>query len=261
MIERVLIVTDSCLSCLRSKLFASIPKSLSLSLLARLLARKRKLKFCKVLRFIQVMWLCATSENAIVSWTGTLCCLLYQHISQRVCWSFSIPFSSTSLENFTLLSFLQVFCQAEFNLAQFSRLNMQFKTAISALSLCISPHFVWTFPSLSPAALEARTKCTDPVLRKEWSAATPEERTAYTNAVLCLATKPSTIGLNTTMYDDFAYVHNKLNQRSKNNDTSFASTNENWTVHGVAQFLPWHRYFMHLHEQALKECGYTGAAM
>ena len=28
-----------------------------------------------------------------------------------------------------------------------------------------------------------------------------------TNAVLCLATKPSKVGLNTTLYDDFTWVH------------------------------------------------------
>jgi hypothetical protein len=31
-------------------------------------------------------------------------------------------------------------------------------------------------------------------------------------------------------------------------------------VHSVASFLPWHRYFVQIYEQALKECGYTGAA-
>lgn len=29
-------------------------------------------------------------------------------------------------------------------------------------------------------------------------------------------------------------------------------------VHFVAQFLPWHRYFLHLYENELRTCGYTG---
>ncbi|RDL40017.1 uncharacterized protein BP5553_04357 [Venustampulla echinocandica] len=90
-----------------------------------------------------------------------------------------------------------------------------------------------------------RATCTNPVLRKEWSAATAAERSSYISAVLCLATKPSRINLSTTLYDDFVYVHNSLTDR----------------IHGVAQFLPWHRYFIHVYEQALKDCGYTGVAM
>lgn len=37
---------------------------------------------------------------------------------------------------------------------------------------------------------------------------------------------------------------------------------KDFTVHQFAQFLPWHRYFIHLYEQALKQqCGYTGNMM
>ncbi|KAH8678672.1 hypothetical protein BGZ60DRAFT_525419 [Tricladium varicosporioides] len=108
--------------------------------------------------------------------------------------------------------------------------------ALSSLSLAS--------PTPEPV-LNSRATCTNPVKRKEWSAATAAERASYTKAVLCLATKPSRIGLATTLYDDFAWVHNKLNLR----------------IHGVAQFLPWHRYFISVYEQALKDCGYTGNAM
>ncbi|KAG9230673.1 hypothetical protein BJ875DRAFT_537007 [Amylocarpus encephaloides] len=99
--------------------------------------------------------------------------------------------------------------------------------------------------SLAAPATEAPATCTNPVLRKEWSAATAAERSSYLKAVLCLATKPSRIGLPTTLYDDFSYIHNQLNLH----------------IHGVAQFLPWHRYFIHVYEAALKDCGYTGVAM
>jgi hypothetical protein len=33
------------------------------------------------------------------------------------------------------------------------------------------------------------------------------------------------------------------------------------SVHSVAAFLPWHRYFVQVYEEALQECGYTGTAM
>ncbi|CAE6466206.1 unnamed protein product [Rhizoctonia solani] len=32
-------------------------------------------------------------------------------------------------------------------------------------------------------------------------------------------------------------------------------------IHFVAQFLPWHRWFVSVYEIALKECGYTGNAI
>ena len=57
---------------------------------------------------------------------------------------------------------------------------------------------------------QRRAACTNPVVRKEWGSATLAERASYISAALCLATKPSRIGLPTTLYDDFAYVHNKL---------------------------------------------------
>ena len=67
---------------------------------------------------------------------------------------------------------------------------------------------------LALASPMPRATCTNPVVRKEWGAATAAERTSYLDAVLCLATKKSRIRLSTTLYDDFAYVHNKLNLQS-----------------------------------------------
>lgn len=80
---------------------------------------------------------------------------------------------------------------------------------------------------------------------------TPEERVAYTNAVTCLTTKPSPYGDNETMsgvtnlFDAFAAIHLIL--------TPY--------VHADAIFLSWHRYYLYVYEQALKnECGYTGVS-
>jgi tyrosinase len=77
-------------------------------------------------------------------------------------------------------------------------------------SLLFTLAAVSTFFDVSLAA------CTKPALRKEWGAATAAEKKSYTNAVLCLATKPSIIGhTGTSLYDDFAFVHNALNLHSK----------------------------------------------
>jgi tyrosinase len=58
-------------------------------------------------------------------------------------------------------------------------------------------------------------------------------------------------------------VHNALNLHSKFWDSRWIIVADLYLeVHGVAQFLPWHRYFIHVYETALKtKCGYTGVAM
>ncbi|KAM0327201.1 hypothetical protein ACHAQA_006334 [Verticillium albo-atrum] len=92
--------------------------------------------------------------------------------------------------------------------------------------------------------LQQNVTCKDPVLRQEWRQLSEATRQSYLAAVKCLKTKPSRLGLETSLYDDFPYVHARL-------DTQ---------IHFVAAFLPWHRYFLHLYEEALQECGYDGVA-
>jgi tyrosinase len=59
------------------------------------------------------------------------------------------------------------------------------------------------------------TGCTNPVKRVEFRTLDNASRKQYTDAVKCLNTKPSMLGLNTTLYDDFVYVHTQLNSESK----------------------------------------------
>lgn len=56
--------------------------------------------------------------------------------------------------------------------------------------------------------------CTKPVKRVEFRTLDNTVRKQYTDAVVCLTTKPSMLGLNTTLYDDFTYVHTQLNEES-----------------------------------------------
>lgn len=74
---------------------------------------------------------------------------------------------------------------------------------------------------------------------------TPAERISFTDAELCLQSKPSQLEAkynSRSYYDDFVVVH----------------INQTLGVHDDAVFLPWHREFIHLFEQALRqECGYT----
>ncbi|KAI0198137.1 Di-copper centre-containing protein [Astrocystis sublimbata] len=91
---------------------------------------------------------------------------------------------------------------------------------------------------------QARTGCKTPEKRVEFRAMDAATQKEYTDAVMCLATKPSglDLGLNTTLYDDFTYVHTHLNQ----------------IIHFCSMFLPWHRYFVQLYHDSLRDCGYNG---
>lgn len=104
----------------------------------------------------------------------------------------------------------------------------------------------------SSSTVEKRTtRCTlgNVSIRREWGALSKKEREAYTCAVLCLQGKPSKsdpalVPGARSRYDDFVATH----------------INQTMSIHGTANFLSWHRYYVWSFEQALRnECGYTGA--
>jgi len=87
--------------------------------------------------------------------------------------------------------------------------------------------------------------CSTLRVRKEWRTLSRQEQINYIQAVKCLAKLPSKLlpGGNYRRYDDFENVHSRMRNK----------------IHWIASFLPWHRHFLFLYEQALqKECGYTG---
>ncbi|KAM0144229.1 hypothetical protein ACHAO1_000512 [Botrytis cinerea] len=87
------------------------------------------------------------------------------------------------------------------------------------------------------------TICISPIVRREWRTLSKNEKHEYFEAVNCLRSKPSMLGTNHSLYDDFGYSHIQIGDYT----------------HETAGFLPWHRYFIHLYEQALKgQCNYTG---
>ncbi|KAK8043938.1 Monooxygenase [Apiospora phragmitis] len=61
---------------------------------------------------------------------------------------------------------------------------------------------------------QASSGCANPEKRVEFRSLDAAAQKEYTDAVMCLATKPSGLGLNlnTTLYDDFTYVHTHLNK-------------------------------------------------
>lgn len=69
------------------------------------------------------------------------------------------------------------------------------------------------------------------------------ERREYVQAVKCLTGRPSKTRPTGYLYDDFPYINAQPGMHT----------------YGVASFLPWHRYFLHVYEKALREeCNYRG---
>ncbi|RMY69780.1 hypothetical protein D0863_06241 [Hortaea werneckii] len=109
---------------------------------------------------------------------------------------------------------------------------------------------------IADARLKARTSSGDCTyenarVRTEFRSMSNDQRKAFTDAVACLqSTEPryTTAGSDAypgvyTRYDEFVATH----------------INMTYHIHGTADFLAWHRNFIHEFEAALGEtCGYTG---
>ncbi|KAK0633958.1 hypothetical protein B0T14DRAFT_411105, partial [Immersiella caudata] len=101
--------------------------------------------------------------------------------------------------------------------------------------------------------LAPRQGCTNPKVRKSWRDATRAEKLAYLNAAVCVTKAPSRLKTHpdAKLHDDFGYIHAVLSNSSLP-----------IIIHGYPNFLPWHRYFVQVYEDALRnDCGYKGAAM
>lgn len=71
------------------------------------------------------------------------------------------------------------------------------------------------------------------------------DKQAYLRSTQCLFTSPSKTALpgTKTRWDDLVSLH-ALHALQ---------------IHSTGQFLPWHRYYLHVHEKLLRsECGYKG---
>jgi tyrosinase len=110
--------------------------------------------------------------------------------------------------------------------------------AVSAVSVILAAAF--------PSQLNRRSSnCSSVEVRKEWRNLTGAEQIAYLDAEICLMNLPAQTGLAavTSRYSDLAALHQNLTL----------------IIHDVGQFLPWHRYFVHVHQEILKsQCDYNG---
>lgn len=100
--------------------------------------------------------------------------------------------------------------------------------------------------SAEPSVTLQAWPCTAPVTRVEWRNLNDNQRDSYVSAVRCLMNRPGNSGTfpgSRNRYEDFVSLHQQLTP----------------TIHSLAQFLPWHRYFLHVYEQVLAdECSYSG---
>ena len=72
-----------------------------------------------------------------------------------------------------------------------------------------------------------------------------EDKKAYLTANQCIMTSPAKLAKfpgAKTRWDEFAGLHQV----------------HALTIHSTGNFLPYHRYFLKVHEGLLKECGYIG---
>jgi tyrosinase len=96
-----------------------------------------------------------------------------------------------------------------------------------------------TTPISLPSPETTPAKCR---LRREWRTLTASEQSNYITSVKCLTTIPSNQHLS-SLYEDFPWIHAHIG----------------YFTHNSAPFLPWHRYFLHIYEIALREkCNYMG---
>ncbi|KAK3318786.1 hypothetical protein B0H66DRAFT_591454 [Apodospora peruviana] len=90
-----------------------------------------------------------------------------------------------------------------------------------------------------------KTKCKRPAKRQAWHTLNNSQKKAYLNAEVCVMKTPAQIQLPgvRTAYDVLVSIH-QLHAL---------------TIHSTGVFLPWHRWYLDLHESLLRSCGYSGA--
>lgn len=72
------------------------------------------------------------------------------------------------------------------------------------------------FPKIWPASQQnPQAFCARPSIRREWRTLSRSDQSQYIAAVQCLRNKPSQLGLNHTLYDDFPWTHSRIGNYCK----------------------------------------------
>ncbi|KAK8046328.1 amino acid transporter [Apiospora saccharicola] len=118
---------------------------------------------------------------------------------------------------------------------------------------------------LLAAASSVSGDCTNPSVRKAWTALTDNEKKDFLQAEVCLMETPSKTRYagSISRWDELQalhvaqvqYIHTTSNRTIGRNKVRQSNHNN----FGQGSFLPWHRYFMTVHEAILRsDCGYKG---
>lgn len=93
-----------------------------------------------------------------------------------------------------------------------------FRTLGAALlSLCISITFLFAVLHWKDSIVLDKHPiiCKELSVRKEWRSLSKEDQVDYLNAVLCLRTLDSKLGMEQSLYDDFPFIHSRIGNYSK----------------------------------------------
>ncbi|KAI9150022.1 Tyrosinase ustQ [Paramyrothecium foliicola] len=104
---------------------------------------------------------------------------------------------------------------------------------------------VWPLLAVGSPHEARQATCTTRRVHKPWGMLTTSEKSAYINAELCLMAAPTKLRVPgaRTRWDDLQWNH----------------IVQAHVMHDVGHFLPWHRYFIVVHGNLLRdECGYNG---
>lgn len=98
-------------------------------------------------------------------------------------------------------------------------------------------------------------RCTTINQRKSWAALKDDEKLEYIRAEKCLMeSNPINDSDPSYISNEYGTIQNIWDQLSH---THMVESNH---IHHTGQFLPWHRYFVRVHEMLLQtQCNYTGA--
>jgi hypothetical protein len=101
--------------------------------------------------------------------------------------------------------------------------NFQLRHHIFYIAICAVCLFIGFFASLTINSRHVRPQnnsdpqitCHSPATRREWRSLSDNEKGQYIRAVVCLSTKPSRLGTNNSLYDDFALVHHESDENGE----------------------------------------------
>jgi tyrosinase len=87
--------------------------------------------------------------------------------------------------------------------------------SLLTIASAIAPAVALPAAGSDKAVTSPHKTCTNPPKKVEWRKLSSADKKSYLDAVLCLKTKPSRMGLKTSLYDDFPHIHFEMNGYSE----------------------------------------------